>query len=136
MSQLSHREAILPHCNTVRLPLLCVGPLHILHTYKDGYYMYNSRKINTGLKIQVCNKYCLVNYKYFYVKLVLRLVCSWSPFHFYIILYNKNMSISFVHSFTDWIFMSTYYMPSMILGTGNSEVNQKGKFSALMELTG
>lgn len=49
-------------------------------------------------------------------------------------LYNKNMSISFVHSFTDWIFMSTYYMPSMILGTGNSEVNQKGKFSALMEL--
>lgn len=45
------------------------------------------------------------------------------------------MNISFIHSFTDQIFMRAYYA-SLILGTGNIEVNQGDKLSAAMEFTG
>lgn len=88
LSQLSHGEAILFLCNTLHLLLFVI--IHF------AYYSHLCRMaiiqkisgnlIHWGLRSQVCSKYCLVNYKYFYVKLVLSLACNWSSFYFYTIL--------------------------------------------------
>ncbi|XDC68318.1 hypothetical protein R6Z07M_019500 [Ovis aries] len=47
-------------------------------------------------------------------------------------LYNKNMSISFVHLFTNWIFMHTYCTPSMILGIGTAWSIREISFVSLL----